>query len=367
MSNTTSVRITIDLNVIPNGMSEEDLRVQFAAFAFDGYNEGRLTGNTPAELGGDENEFRVGVEVGQPARLATSDDGALSELQSTIQKLALQVEKMRGMFDPSDGAVAGALQDAEGAFAILGSLRGRLAREARANAGPAAGNEQILAGVRSTLLKLSGHVEKGGLLHPGDADIARVLEDVSDADANLGCLLGRLAPEARGKLAAAAPPHVILKIVDGGVAQALATAPVQVTLLDANVPDQWEADIVLVEGEGHEQLVPAIEVDPYQAGVIERQMEHAAEIVKALNAIMDDDVQSELDELVCDTATGHAAAEHGSLTEEAIAGAEAKAAAINNEGVAAQVCYVAGHGHLETLRELAGLTKPKPASTPGMG
>lgn len=307
MSNTTPVRITIDLDVIPNGMSAEDLRVQFAAFAFAGYNEGRWTGNTPAELGGDENAFRVGVEVGLPARLATSDDGALSELQSTIQKLALQVEKMRGMFDPSDGAAAGALQGADSAFATLGSLRGRLAREAR------------------------------------------------------------IASEAHGNRAASAPPHVILKIVDGGVAQTLSTAPVQVTLLDANVPDQWEADTVLVDGECHEQLVPAIEVDPYQVAAVERQMEHAAEIVEAFNAIMDDDVQSVLDEMVCDTATRHAAAEHGSLTEEAIAGAEAKAAAINNEGIEAQVCYVAGHGHLDALRELAGLTKPTPASTPGMG
>lgn len=318
---TIITRLTVDPGTVTDAELMERAR-RAAAFPFG---DGHYTGDTDAEI----ESWDIDVRMGGPAAALSAPEEApgdrdavrrtgiaelcaaveaakaappptaatinedLGAVQATVERLCHEIEQMRGMFDDADGNTAAALRDAGDAAEILGRLRGFL---------------------------------KGKTVHV-DLPV----------------------------------PTVILTLSEGGIEDARSTHPLNIKVLDGDTSEDWDAPKALVNGEEWDSLDVAIEVDPRGVEDCLRQIDHAQDIVDAFDesgsngAGLSQRVQDALDELVADAVMGRHVAKHGSLDDEALAEAEAEASAINNQGLAAQVCEVVAHGDITELRALAGL------------
>jgi hypothetical protein len=306
---TKSITLITRLEIDPGSLDDAALRERMRFAAEYPFKDGMFTGETDAEVESWSVDVRIGPGMATASGRAllantvlapqqegpTSGDGVeapqdmhdpLGSVHAAIENLCLQIEQMRGMFDDEDGNIAGALQDAEDAYEILGHLRAK-AHLAHAKAGDAT-------------------------------------------------------------------PEIIVSVSDG-VVVAKSTHPIRLTVLDGDVPDDWSAPIALVNGVKWQANEIDVEVSPRAVEACARQIEHALEIQEALGDEISDELQGQLDDLVCDAVMGRYVAEHGNLGSHALAEAEAEASAINNEGVAAQVCEIVAHGDIERLQALAGL------------
>jgi len=238
------------------------------------------------------------------ATLQPSDDDALADLCGVIEHLALQIEQMRGMFDDSDGAIAGALQDAEDANEVLGRLRGRLTRAAALQPEPA-------------------------------VEVPHVILTIAD-----------------GMLASAISSRPVrVTVLDGDVPEDFGCDRV---VLNGDVYQRVVAD-VFVSATSVQAIEHQIE---HSASLIDAFSEN--------NGGVSESAQEALDDLVITTVLEGWCAKWGDLTDDQVSEAESEASQINNRGINAQITEIVCHGDISQLRKIAGLDHEAP-QTPSMG
>ncbi|XAI97187.1 hypothetical protein [Dolichospermum phage Dfl-JY45] len=307
---TKSITLITRLEIDPGSLDDAALRERMRFAAEYPFKDGMFTGETDAEIESWSVNVRIGPGMATASGRALLADAVLGRADSEPQAR----EGARGTRHPDD---------------------------------------QALGAVQATIENLCLQIEQmRGMFKDEDRTIAGALQDAEDASEILGRLRGRFARSQAG--VTDTTPQVIVTIADAGVT-ASSTQPIRLTVLDADVPRDWSAPTALVQGDAYQVSAIDVDVSPRAVDACARQIEHALEVKAALGDDISDDLQQALDELVSDTVMGRFVADHGSLDDDALSAAEAEASAINNEGVAAQVCEIVAHGDIERLQALAGL------------